>query len=107
VQCREVVADEASKQTEEIADLAGRTRPVLRAEGKNRQIEDAEFVGRANHPPQRLDAAAMAFRARQTAGGRPASVAVHDDRHMQWRTGGIRGFGCWGGGVRHRLILAH
>ncbi len=106
VQCREVVADEAPEQTEEIADLARRTRPVLRAEGEDRQIEDAELVGCANHPPQRLDATAMAFRARQAAGGRPASVAVHNDRHMQRRTGGIRGFGRRGGSIRHRLILA-
>jgi hypothetical protein len=59
-------------------------------------------MGGANDAAQRLDAAAMAFGARQAARGRPASVSVHDDRHMQ-RDGSIRSFRGGGGGVRHYL----
>ena len=57
----------------------GRPRPVLRAEGKDRQDADAEIAGGAHRAAQRLDAAAMAFAARQAARRRPAPVAIHDD----------------------------
>ncbi len=59
------------------------------------RYENAEFVRGADHATQRLDAAAMAFGARQTARGRPAPVAVHDDSDMQRRHPAGRGhIGC-------------
>jgi hypothetical protein len=100
MQRRQIVADETAEQAKQVADFGRRARPVLRTEREDRQIKHAEFMGRANDPAQRLDAAAVAFRARQTPRGRPAAVAVHDDRHVQG-TGSIRSFGCGGGGVRH------
>ncbi len=62
MQRRQVVADEAAEQSEQVADFGRRPRPVFRAEREDRQIEHAEFVRGANHAAQRLDAAAVAFR---------------------------------------------
>ena len=102
MQRRQIVAYEAAEQSEEIADFGRRPRPVLGAERKDRQVKHAEFMGGANHAAQRLDAAAMAFSARQAPRCRPAPVSIHDDRHMQ-RDGSIRSFRGGGGGVRHYL----
>src|SRR6202041_755205 len=66
-----IVADKAPEQTEQVADFGRRTRPVFRAEGENRQVQDTEFAGGANDAAQGIDAAAMAFRTRQPAGGGP------------------------------------
>ena len=104
VQRRKVVADETAQQTEQIADLACRPRPVFRAEREDREVDDAELMGCANDPAQRLDPAAMPLRARQPARCRPAPVAVHDDGDMQRTVGSIRLFGC-GDGIRHRSIF--
>ena len=78
-----IVTDEPAQQTEQVADFGCRTRPVFRTKREYRQIENAEFAGRANDPAQSLDTAPMPFGARQAAGRCPTSVAVHDDRHMQ------------------------
>ena len=43
------------------------------------RMANAEIAGRAHGAAQRLDAAPMAFDARQAARGGPAAVAVHDD----------------------------
>ena len=51
---------------------------------------------------QRLDAAAMAFGARQAARGRPAPVAIHDDGDMARHLEGGAGNGCGHFGLRHR-----
>ena len=99
-QVGEIIADEAAEQSEQIADFGRRPRPVLGAERKDREVEHADFMGGANDTAQRLDAAAMAFGARQATRGGPASIAVHDDRHVQ-RNGSIRSFRGWGGGVGH------
>src|SRR6476469_3725244 len=67
MQRRKIVANEPSQQAEQVSDFGRGTRPVFRTEGENRQVENAKFVGRADDAAQCLDAAAMAFRARQTA----------------------------------------
>jgi hypothetical protein len=82
VQLGEVLADEAAQEPHQIGDLRGRTRPVLRAEGEDRQKGNAEVTRSTNGAAQRLDAAPMSFDARQAASGGPASVAIHDDGHM-------------------------
>jgi len=59
-----------------------RPRPVFRAEGKDGDDADADFAGRADRPPQCLDAAPVAFDTRQPARRRPTAVAIHDDGNM-------------------------
>ncbi|OIQ67880.1 hypothetical protein GALL_505390 [mine drainage metagenome] len=44
MQRRQVVADKAPQQAEQIADFGRRTRPVFGAEGEDRQVENAEFA---------------------------------------------------------------
>ena len=91
MQGRQIVADEPAQQTEQVADFACRPRPILGAEREDRQIEDAELMGGANHATQRFDAAAMTFRPRQAARCRPPAVAVHDDRYVsRYQLGGDR-----------------
>src|SRR6202035_1183740 len=82
VEVGQIVADEAAQQAHQLADLGGRSRPVLGAEGKYRQNADAEIAGGAHRAAQRLDAAPMALPARPAARRRPAPVAVHDDGHV-------------------------
>ena len=72
VQLGEIVADEAAQQAHEIADFRLRPRPVLRAEREEGEDLDAEFAGRAHRAAQRLDAAPVAFAARQARAGRPS-----------------------------------
>src|SRR5215468_7641597 len=102
MQRREIVADEAAQEAEQVTDLARRPRPVFRAEGKDGEIQDAELVRRTHDTAQRLDAAAMAFRPGQTARRRPAPVAVHDDGDMQRTIGTV--LSGWGS-VRHRSMI--
>src|SRR5581483_8551145 len=95
--------DEPAQQAEEVADFARRPRPVLRAERENGEIKDAELMRRLHHAAQRLDAAAMAFRAWQATCCRPTPVAVHDDSNMQRTVDAVAC--CRNGGIRHRQIL--
>src|SRR5690606_9508927 len=69
----------APQQAQQVADLGGRTRPVLRAEREDGEIGDAEFARGADGLAQRLDAPPVSFRPRQAARGGPAAVAIHDD----------------------------
>src|SRR5207237_882676 len=78
----EVIADEAAQQAEQIADLARRPRPVLGRERKYGEIANTELVRGAHDPAQRLDAAAMTLRPRQSARRSPAAIAIHDDGNM-------------------------
>ncbi len=82
VQFGEVLADETAQQTHKIADFRQRPRPVLRAEGENRQSGNAEIGGGTHGAPQSLDAAAVALDPRQAARSRPAPIAIHDDGDM-------------------------
>src|SRR5260370_7654739 len=82
MQIRQIVTNEAAQQPHQLANLGGRARPVLGAEGKNRQETDSEVAGGTHGAPQRFDAAAMAFPTRQAARRRPAAVAVHDDGNV-------------------------
>ena len=97
LQLGKIVADEATQQSHQLADLGGGPRPVLGAEREDRQDFDAEIARRAHRAPQRLDAPAMTFAARQTARRRPASVAIHDDRdvprHRELGRSDIEGLG--------------
>src|SRR5258707_12803114 len=79
MQIRQIVTNEAAQQPHQLANLGGRARPVLGAEGKNRQETDSEVAGGTHGAPQRFDTTAMAFPTRQAARRRPAAVAVHDD----------------------------
>src|SRR5260370_12049883 len=82
MQIRQIVTNEAAQQPHQLANLGGRARPVLGAEGKNRQETDSEVAGGTHGAPQRFDATAMAFPTRQAARRRPAAVAVHDDGNV-------------------------
>src|SRR5207237_10869657 len=100
----QIVEDESPNQPDQVADFGRGPRPVFRAEGKNRQVEDAELVGGANDAAQCLDAAAVTFGARQTAGRSPTSVAVHDDGHMQRAIRTICPLAGGSGGIRHQSV---
>src|SRR4029079_18388330 len=82
VQIGEVATDEAAQQAKQIVDFLARTRPVLRGEAEQSEMGYAELLRGVDRAPYALDALAVAFRARQTALGRPAPLAVHDDRDM-------------------------
>jgi len=102
VQLGEVALNIGPEQGEERIDLCQRTRPVLRGKGKHRQAGDAHIGGSRHGPAQRLDPALMTNRSRKPPSTRPASIAVHDDRHMVGhRQGAVtltgrRGGGRWG-----------
>ena len=64
------------------ADFVRRAAPILGREGVDRQVADAELGAGFEHPPQVVDAGAVAGQTRQAPGARPTAVAVHDDRHM-------------------------
>jgi len=82
VQIGEIVADEAPKQRQQVANFRLRPRPVFGAERKDGEYGNPEIAGGAHGLAQRLDPAAMPFHARQTARRGPAPVAVHDDSDM-------------------------
>ena len=82
MQVREIVANEATQQHHQFADLRRRPRPVFRTEGKDRQNFDPKVAGGADGAAQRLNSATMALPAWQTARRRPTSVAIHDDGNM-------------------------
>src|SRR5207237_9678981 len=100
----QIVEDESPNQPDQVADFGRGPRPVFRAEGKNRQVEDAELVGGANDAAQCLDAAAVAFGARQTAGRSPTSVAVHDDGDLPRTTTTICPVAGASGGARPHSV---
>jgi hypothetical protein len=82
MQFGEILADEATQQTHQIADFRRWPRPVFRAEGENRQSGNTDIGCRAHRTAQSFHATAVAFYSRQTARGRPAPVAIHDDGDM-------------------------
>ena len=104
VQFGEIVADEAAQQAHQLADLVGRPRPVLRAEGEDRDDTDAEFARRADGTPQRLDAAAMSF-----ARGKPRAAAQRPLPSMMmatWRGASKpRRLRLLDAGLRHAIAL--
>src|SRR6185437_2164457 len=77
-----IVAHETPQQTHKLADFARRPRPVFRTERENRENLDADLAGGANGAPQRLNAAAMPFRAWKSARRRPTAISVHDNSNM-------------------------
>ncbi len=98
VQLGEILAHETFQQSHQVVDFLGGPRPILGAERINGQYLDAELARRAHRAPQRLDAAAMPFPARQTARRRPAPVAVHDDGDVERRierNAAGNGYGIW------------
>jgi len=74
----------AGPQTE-VVDLRGRPLPVLRGEGVERQIGDAQLLRPLDGAAHRFGPALMPRDARQAPGLRPAAVAVHDDRDVPGR----------------------
>src|SRR5256885_6000977 len=63
-------------------DLVGGPPPVLGRKAEQREVRDAELADRLYRLAHRVGAAAMAGNTRQTAGPRPAAVAIHDDRNV-------------------------
>src|SRR6185369_11275043 len=64
------------------ADLYCRPGPVLRGEGKQGQVFDAQLPGLFDDHVHRLGAPLMADDALEHALLRPAAVSVHDDRQV-------------------------
>ncbi len=77
------------EQEHERVDLLLRTRPVLLAEGVERERTQAEAARRANRAPDRGSAFAVAAGAGVPTELRPAAIAVHDDADVP---GEIAGF---------------
>src|SRR6202167_1443326 len=84
VQLSQIIADEPAKQPHQIHDFRWGPRPILRAEGKDRQNGNAEFARCAHGAAQRLYAAAVALDPGQSARGGPAPVPIHNDGNMSW-----------------------
>src|SRR6202167_3614477 len=84
VQFSQIIADKPSKQPHQIHDFRRGPRPILRAEGKDRQNGNAEFARCPHGAAQCLYAAAVALDPGQPARGRPAPVTVHNDGDMSW-----------------------
>src|SRR5947209_4240330 len=102
MQDREVIADEATQEAEQVANFGSGPRPVFRAEGEDGQVANAKFPGSAYDGPQGFDATAMPLGTRQASRGGPPSVSVHNDRHMQRCARLIGASSCWRCGIRHR-----
>ncbi|CAN0652880.1 protein of unknown function [Nitratireductor aquimarinus] len=83
MQFREIAPDEQAQEAHEVVHLGARSGPVFGGEGVNGQPVDAQLTGRAHRFAQRLHTGAVAGTAWQAARFRPATVAVHDDRHMR------------------------
>jgi hypothetical protein len=82
VKLSQILADETLQKPHQVEDLLGRSRPVFRREGIERQIGNAEVGGSMHRATHRLDATTMSLKARQGPGRRPAAVAIHDDPDM-------------------------
>ena len=82
----ELPAQIEPQQPHEFADLLGGAFPILRREGVEGEIVDAEIDTAAHSLAGRVGAAAMAGDARQAAPCGPAPVAVHDDGDVPRRT---------------------
>src|SRR5207249_5000116 len=72
----------AAEERHEPVDLARRAAPVLRGEGVEREVADAEAPAGLDYRPHRFLADAMPLQTRQAAPFGPAPVAVHDDGHV-------------------------
>ena len=81
---RNLVVDLVAEEAHELLDLVRRTTPILRAEGKDRQIVDACIPRCANHPLEGLGPCGVTCRDRETTTLSPPAVAVHDDSNMAW-----------------------
>src|SRR5690606_39722262 len=90
----ELALDVEAEQAGELGDLGLGPTPVLRGEGIERQALDPGLARRAQRPPRRLRAGAVAGRTGQPARLRPAAIAVHDDGdvpgHRRRRSGPVR-----------------
>src|SRR3546814_4143346 len=78
----EVGLDEMAQKAHQVRDLAGRTFPVFRGKGVERQAFQAQLPRGAGDAAHRLHPGAMPGDARQEALFRPASIAVHDNSNM-------------------------
>src|SRR5262249_53705491 len=76
----------AAQQSEQWLNLGGRTLPVVRGEGVERQRGNAAAGGGAHYGIDGACTGTMTGSAWQVAGTRPASVAVHDDCDMHEST---------------------
>src|SRR4051812_8851893 len=101
-----LVGEGALEELHEQRHFLRRTAPVLRAEREQGQVFDAPLRARLDRRPHRLDAALVAGEARQMPAFRPASVAIHDDRHVAWHGAVLRHLAC-GARVRRFLACAH
>ena len=83
VQLGKIMTDEALQKPHQVRDFLGWAPPILGGKAVDRQVADAEIAGGAHGATDRFDAAAMALEPRQSALGRPAAIAVHDDGDMR------------------------
>ena len=72
--------DRLAEDLHQRGHLVGRPRPVLGRERVDGERGDAEVDRGLDRPPQRPRSLAVARLDRQAVAGRPAAVAVHDDR---------------------------
>ena len=86
----EVTVHIVLQQPHDLGDLAGRPAPILRREGIEGEPADAQVGGRLHNPANRLHALGVAQFARQPPALGPSAIAIHDDRHVQWRVLGGR-----------------
>ncbi len=87
MQLRHFLLQRMQEKVHEYRDFIGRAAPVLAGEREQREKFDVALDAREDDRPHRLDTAAVPGDARQHPLLRPASVAVHDDRHMPGHLG--------------------
>lgn len=78
------------EQPHQRIDLLGRPIPVLLGERKNRQSLYPELQAKRDHFPDGLDPFPVTGDAREAPRFGPATVPVHDYRHMLWKEVGIK-----------------
>ena len=81
--------DVVAQKLHQRRDLLDGALPVLRRERVQRQRPQAHLARGANHLAHGLGALAVTLDARQAVLLSPAAVAVHDDRHVAGKLGGI------------------
>ena len=81
-----VAAEIEAEQTHQRPHFLRRAFPVLRREGEQGEVLQADVAGLAHDLAHRVHAGDMAGLARQVALLRPASVAVHDDGDVVGKT---------------------
>src|SRR5690606_35420024 len=87
----DLFVEKIAEKTHQMIDLFNRTAPVLRREGEQRQVADAEIAAAAHGLAHRLGPLLMSAQTLERSLRCPTAIPVHDDRDMfgDWLMPGI------------------